>query len=146
LLVAAGIVVEAGRVLVAQRKPGGHLAGLWEFPGGKVAEKEDPREAVRRELAEELALDVMVGEVVDVTFHRYTDAERPILLLFFDAVRRPGSSEPCAIDVAAFEWAGPEALQDDRFPAADRLVLAKVRERLRTGVVVPPGWPIMRDP
>jgi 8-oxo-dGTP diphosphatase len=119
---------------------------MWEFPGGKVAANEDPREAVRRELAEELGLDVIVGEIVDVTFHRYADADRPILLLFFDAVRRAGSPEPCAIDVAAFEWAGPEALQDARFPAADRNVLAKVRERLRSGVVVLEGWPIMRDP
>jgi 8-oxo-dGTP diphosphatase len=137
LLVAAGVIVEDGRVLLSLRKPGGHLAGRWEFPGGKVGANEDPRDALRRELSEELGLDVSVGEIVDVTFHRYAEVARPILLLFFDAVRRPGSPEPRVIDVAAFEWAGPDALDDGRFPSADRNVLPKVRARLRTGVLVP---------
>jgi len=139
LLVVAGILVEDGRVLLSERKPGGHLAGLWEFPGGKVGACEDPREALRRELAEELGLDVVVGDVVEVSFHRYDDVARPILLLFFEAARRPGSPGPRAIDVAAFEWAGPDALEDRRFPAADVDVLAKVRARLRAGVVASRG-------
>ena len=136
LLVAAGIIVEDGRVLLSLRKPGGHLAGWWEFPGGKVGANEDPREALHRELSEELGLDVSVGEIVDVTFHCYAEVARPILLLFFDAVRRRGSPEPQAIDVAGFEWAGADALDEERFPSADRNVLPKVRARLRTGVLV----------
>ena len=139
LLVAAGILIEEGRVLLSKRKQGKHLPGLWEFPGGKVGVHEDPREALRRELAEELGLDVLVGDVVAVSFHRYDDAASPILLLFFDAVRLPGSPEPRAIDVAAFEWAGPDALEDWRFPAADLDVLPKVRARLPTGVIASRG-------
>jgi 8-oxo-dGTP diphosphatase len=143
VLVAAAIVVEDGRVLVSQRKPGTHLAGKWEFPGGKVQPGEDPREAVRRELDEELGIEVTVGEVVDVTFHRYDgsspagrgvvkpdDANKAVLLLFFDAVRAPGSHPPRAIDVAAFAWAGPDELDPARFPPADIAVLRKVRARL----------------
>jgi len=134
-LVAAGVVVEAGLVLLSQRKAGGHLAGLWEFPGGKVALHEDPREALRRELAEELGLAVYVGEIVDVTFHRYDDHARPILLLFFEATRRPGSPAPRALDVAAFAWVGPDELDESLFPEADRCVVQKVRDRLRSVVV-----------
>src|SRR5215471_15734750 len=104
VIVAAGIVIEGGRVLLTQRKKGAHLAGMWEFPGGKVEPGEDPKEALRRELVEELGIDVTVGDIVDVTFHRYDEAEKAVLLLFYEARRAPGSAEPTARDVAAFAW------------------------------------------
>src|SRR5580698_8298867 len=106
VLVAAAILVEGGRVLLTQRKSGGHLAGKWEFPGGKVESGEDPRHALVRELEEELGILVTVGEIVDVTFHRYDEADKSVLLLFFEASRIPASPPPRALDVAAFEWAG----------------------------------------
>jgi 8-oxo-dGTP diphosphatase len=130
VLVAAGIIIERGRVLLTQRKPGTHLAGLWELPGGKVQPGEDPRGALRRELKEELGIDVAVGEVVDVTFHRYEEAQKAVLLLFFEAERLAGSDNPRAVDVAAFEWATAQGLEPTRFPAADRAVLNKLRARL----------------
>ena len=132
VLVAAAVLVERGRVLVTQRKPEAHLGGAWEFPGGKVQPGEDPREALRRELREELGLDVAVGDVVEVTFHRYPEIGRPLLLLFFEATRAPGSPEPQALDVAAFAWAGEPDLADLHFPPADIAVLRRVRERLKT--------------
>jgi 8-oxo-dGTP diphosphatase len=129
LIVAAGVVIERGRVLLSQRKADAHLAGAWELPGGKVEEGEDPRDALRRELGEELGIVVEVGEILDVTFHPYPEASRVVLLLSFLATRLSG--EPKALDVAAFEWAGPEALVDlRRFPPADVAVIGKVRRRL----------------
>jgi 8-oxo-dGTP diphosphatase len=133
MIVAAGIVIENGRVLLAQRKPDAHLAGAWELPGGKVEEGEDPRDALRRELREELGIDVRVGEIVDVTFHRYEAVNKTILLLFFDATRVPGSAEPRALDVATFEWSGVSGLDPARFPAGDVAVVAKIRARLESG-------------
>jgi 8-oxo-dGTP diphosphatase len=130
IVVAAAVVVEDRRVLLSQRKAGTHLAGAWEFPGGKVEAGEDPREALRRELREELGIEAQVGEVVDVTFHRYADADKAVLLLFFEASRAAGSPEPRAIDVAAFRWSPREALRDEEFPPADVAVLQKVRARL----------------
>ncbi|MDP9000166.1 MAG: (deoxy)nucleoside triphosphate pyrophosphohydrolase [Myxococcota bacterium] len=130
ILVVAAILVERGRVLLTQRKRGTHLEGAWELPGGKVQAGEDPRDALRRELAEELGIDVTVGEIVDVTFHRYEEAHKTVLLLFFEVARVAKSPEPCAIDVAAFEWAGLEGLDPARFPPADVHVLTKVRARL----------------
>jgi 8-oxo-dGTP diphosphatase len=128
ILVAAAILVENGRVLLTQRKAGTHLGGAWEFPGGKVLPGEDPRDGLRRELDEELGIEVTVGEIVDVTFHRY--GEKTVLLLFFDVARQPASAEPRALDVAAFEWATVDGLQPGRFPPADVQVLLKVQAKL----------------
>ncbi len=130
VLVSAAIVIEAGRVLVTQRKTGTHLAGAWEFPGGKVEPGEDPREALRRELREELGIEARVGEIVDVTFYRYEEADKAVLLLFYAAAREASSPEPRAVDVAAFRWATAEDLEPGEFPPADVAVLRKVRERL----------------
>lgn len=130
VLVVAGILIESGRVLLTQRKRGAHLADLWEFPGGKVEQGEDPKEALVRELREELGLEVEVGGAVCVTFHRYEDAGKAVLLLFYDVTRKLGSSDPRALDVAAFRWEGREGLDPAAFPPADALVLAKVRARL----------------
>jgi 8-oxo-dGTP diphosphatase len=131
--VAAGVILEHGRVLLTQRKAGGHLAGMWEFPGGKVEDGEDPREALRRELREELGIETVVGEIVDVAFHRYVEADKAVLLLFFEATRMHESPPPRALDVAAFEWAGSDALAPERFPPADVSVLRKVRTRCSPG-------------
>jgi 8-oxo-dGTP diphosphatase len=130
IVVAAAVIIEEGRVLLTQRKSGTHLAGAWEFPGGKVEAGEDPRAALARELREELGIDAAAGEIVDVTFHRYEDAQKAVLLLFFEAHRNAGSPEPQALDVAAFKWAARTELDPARFPPADVAVLAKVRERL----------------
>lgn len=130
VIVAAGIVIEGGRVLLSRRKRGTHLEGLWEFPGGKVEPGEDPRAALARELEEELGIRTHVGEIVDVTFHRYEEADKAVLLLFFEAVRAVGSPEPSAVDVAEVAWFEREALDPAVFPPADVAVLAKVRARL----------------
>jgi 8-oxo-dGTP diphosphatase len=132
VIVAAGIVIERRRVLLSRRKSGTHLAGLWEFPGGKVEAGEDPRAALRRELEEELGIAVTVGEIVDVTFHRYDDAEKAVLLLFFEATREASSPEPRALDVAEVAWFEEDGLDPSVFPPADVAVLTKVRARLAT--------------
>jgi 8-oxo-dGTP diphosphatase len=129
VLVAAAVLIEDGRVLLSQRRSGTHLEGKWEFPGGKVEPEEDPRAALQRELREELGIETEVGEIVDVTFHRYE--EKTVLLLFFEAARRPGSAAPRPVEVAAIQWAEAKDLDDARFPAADLSVLRKVRPRCR---------------
>jgi 8-oxo-dGTP diphosphatase len=131
VVVAAAVIIEEGCVLLTQRKSGTHLAGAWEFPGGKVEAGEDPRAALVRELREELGIETTAGEVVDVTFHRYEEAQKAVLLLFFEANRTSGSPEPRALDVAAFKWATRADLDPARFPPADVAVLGKVREKLQ---------------
>jgi 8-oxo-dGTP diphosphatase len=133
ITVAAAVLIEQGRVLLTQRKSGTHLAGAWEFPGGKVEPGEDPRDALQRELREEVGIDASVGEIVDVTFHRYADAEKggvAVLLLFFEVRREPESAAPRALDVAAVRWAAAGELDAKDFPPADVGVLRKVVARL----------------
>lgn len=132
ILVSAGVLIEGDKVLLSQRKKGAHLENLWEFPGGKVEPGEDPRAALVRELDEELGLSVEVGDPLEVTFHRYEEANKSILLLFFSVTRRPGSADPVAKDVADFAWTGLDGLDPSRFPAGDGPVLEKVRARLTT--------------
>jgi 8-oxo-dGTP diphosphatase len=129
ILVAAAVLVERGRLLVARRPPGSHLEGLWELPGGKLERGEDPREALRRELAEELGIEAVVGEVVDVAFHRYPGKD--VLLLCYEARRARGSPPPAPIGASALAWRGPSELRDADFPPADVAVLARVRRLLR---------------
>lgn len=122
--VAAGVLIEGSRVLLGQRLSGSHLEGLWEFPGGKVEEGEDPRETVTRELREELGIECVAGEILDVTFHRY--AEKSVLLLFFACERLPGSAAPRALHAADVRWADKSDLETLAFPPADLGILRKV--------------------
>ena len=131
IVVAAAVLIEAGRVLLTQRKTGTHLAGAWEFPGGKVEPGEDPREALRRELREEIGVGARVGEIVDVTFHRYEEADKAVMLLFFETTLDASSPEPRAIDVADLRWATASELDPAQFPPADVAVLRKVRAKLQ---------------
>lgn len=130
VIVAAGLLFEGNRVLVAQRKAGDHLAGSWEFPGGKAEPGEDPRVAVVRELREEVGILVTVVDIVDVAFHHYADANKSVLLLFYEVTLTRGSAGPSAIDVADFAWWSASELDPAKFPPADVGVLAKVRARL----------------
>jgi len=125
VLVAAAIIVEDGRVLLTQRKRGSHLEGMWEFPGGKLEADEDPKAALARELREELGIDVDVGDIVDVTFHKYET--KSVLLLFYRASRREGSAAPRALDVAAFEWVDVTKLDIAKLPPADVAVVDKIK-------------------
>ena len=128
LVVAAGVLIEGENVLISQRRANDSLGGCWEFPGGKVEAGEDPRLAVARELQEEVGLDVLAGEILDVTFHAYGD--KSVLLLFFEVSRLHPAQEPQALDVAAVRWARAEDLDIAKFPPADGAILAKVRARL----------------
>ncbi len=130
VIVAAGVLFDGARVLLSQRKSGTHLAGLWEFPGGKAEAGEDPKSALRRELDEEIGVDAVVGDILDVAFHRYDDADKAVLLLFYEVTLAPASRAPHAVDVAAVKWATAADLDPAPFPPADLAVLAKVRARI----------------
>ena len=75
LHVVAAVVEEGDRFLVTRRQAGVHLAGLWEFPGGKVAAGESHDAALRREMQEELGTDVDVREIVSAASHAYADRD-----------------------------------------------------------------------
>lgn len=128
VLVVAAVIVEQDRVLVTKRPPGSHLAGKWEFPGGKVRPREDPRMALARELREELAVDALARDVFEVTYHEYESGS--IILLFFDAIILPSSDAPRPVQVADIAWRTASELIDSDFPPADTAILGKLRAHL----------------
>lgn len=123
--VSAGLVFRGGKLLLTQRPPGGHLAGLWEFPGGKREAGESFEDCLRRELREELGIEVEVGERLERLTHTYP--ERTVHLEFFRCrwLRR----EPQAIGCADLAWITRDQLMSYEFPAADARLLEKLRER-----------------
>ena len=120
--VAAAMVFERGRLLVTQRPAGSHLEGLWEFPGGKREPGEGWEECLRRELREELEIEVEVGPLFEEVRFRYPEKE---VLLRFYLARRTGG-EPRAVGCAAWEWVDAQGLSGKEFPPAD----ARLLERL----------------
>jgi len=129
VLVVAAIIVDGERVLTTRRPSGAHLAGMWEFPGGKVEPDEDPRDALVRELREELGVHTDAREVVDVTFHRYPT--KSVLLMFFRTFLASSSPPPSPLGVDAIAWRRADELDDSLFPPADVAVLARVRGLLQ---------------
>jgi len=115
ILVTAGVIIEKKKVLVAQRMEGALRSLLWEFPGGKVKEGEDPREALRRELKEELDVDVEVEKILEVVFHTYP--EYPILLLTYYCRIKKGVPKP--IGCHDLLWVSLEELNRLAMPPAD---------------------------
>lgn len=122
--VVAGIVRdEKGRVLIAQRPPGKHLAGLWEFPGGKCEAGETPGAALRRELAEELGIES--GDFEALIAVPWVYAEKSVLLDVHEV--RTWRGEPQGREGQALRWVDVDALSDWPMPAADRPVIAALR-------------------
>jgi len=122
--VAAGLIFHNGKLLIAQRHPEAHLGGLWEFPGGKRDPHESFEECLRRELKEELGIDVEVQELVESIQHQYP--EKNVSLKFFRCSL--GRQEPRALGCPAFCWVNREELLDYEFPAADARLLEKLQE------------------
>ena len=69
--VTAAIIIDSGKIFIAKRKSAGRLAGMWEFPGGKLEDGESPEQCLKRELREELEIDVTVGEFVGISVYEY---------------------------------------------------------------------------
>ena len=129
LVVAAALYDGAGRVLIAQRPPGSHLAGRWEFPGGKVAPGESEGAALARELREELGVEVQACRPFMRLEHRYPD--RHVGLSLWIVERFSGS--PRALDGQQLRWVAPQLLGHEDLLEADRPFVAALRD------LPPPG-------
>lgn len=117
--VAAGLVCHDGRYLIARRNPGVHLAGFWEFPGGKREPGESLEECLRRELFEELGIRIDEPTPFQCIRHEYT--EKTVELHFFHCTIQAGQAT--AIDCAEIRWVLPQELGDFEFPPADRPII-----------------------
>lgn len=122
--VVAGVLRDhEGRVLVTERTAGRHLAGLWEFPGGKCEPGETPLEALRRELREEIGVDVESARPLIQVPHRYPEKE--IRLDVWDIDAYSGSPHPH--EEQALRWVRIDELAHLAMPPADRPVVAALR-------------------
>jgi mutator protein MutT len=121
--VAAGLVFREGKLLITQRYPQAHLGGLWEFPGGKRHPDETFEECLRRELREELGIEVSVGPLIEAITHVYP--EKTVHLRFFHC--EWVAHEPKPLGCPAFEWITLAQLHNYEFPAADARLLEKLR-------------------
>jgi 8-oxo-dGTP diphosphatase len=129
VLVSAVALVDAdGRVLLAQRPAGKPLAGLWEFPGGKVNPGETPEIALIRELSEELGIDVAASCLAPFTFASYTYPDFHLLMPLY--ICRKWSGIPTAREGQRLSWVRPARLGDYPMPPADPPLVAMLRDLL----------------
>ncbi|MGB3875203.1 MAG: (deoxy)nucleoside triphosphate pyrophosphohydrolase [Shinella zoogloeoides] len=118
LLVAACALVDAdGRTLLAQRPEGKQLAGLWEFPGGKVEPGETPEETLIRELDEELGIATKIPCLAPLTFASHTYDDFHLLMPLYVCRRFEGTAR--GREGQAIKWVRPKALRDYPMPPAD---------------------------
>src|SRR6476661_5373621 len=129
VLVAACALVDAdGRVLIAQRPPGKSMAGLWEFPGGKVEAGETPEATLIRELREELGIAVKEACLAPLTFASHSYADFHLLMPLYVCRRWEGTPEPK--HHAALKWVRPKDMKNYPMPAADLPLIPLLRDLL----------------
>ena len=125
LPIAVGVVYSQGRFLVARRRPGAHLAGTWEFPGGKLRPGEAMESALRRELEEEAGIQFKSRVLLHVEEHAYSD--RTVLLHFFLCIDPEGP--PRGREGQEIRWVSLDELKMLEIPAANRGVLRILEEQ-----------------
>ena len=121
--VVAGLIRQTGRYLIARRKSGAHMGGLWEFPGGKREPGETMEDCLRRELREELGIEVTAPLPYRVVRHAYPDKVVE-LYFFFCSIE---SGQPQALGCDEFRWASPDDFAHFEFPPADRPIIDALR-------------------
>lgn len=127
-VVAVALIDVDGRVLLAQRPPGKTMAGLWEFPGGKVQSGETPEAALVRELREELDIDTRRSCLAPLTFasHAYDDFHLVMPLYLC----RVWQGAPKPVEGQVLKWVRPYDMGDFEMPAADRPLVAMLQDFL----------------
>lgn len=128
LFVVAALIERRGTLLLSQRRSDQSFPLSWEFPGGKVEPGEDPRDALVREVQEELGCQVRVGEVVEVVFHAYPTFDL-VMPVYRAAIVR---GEVQAIQVAAFCWVPRALLTTVTMPPADLPLARRLAKAFRT--------------
>ncbi len=128
IVVAAALIDGDGRVLLARRPDGKEMAGLWEFPGGKLDEDETPEEALVRELKEELGIEAEAQCMAPIAFASCAASGRHLLMPLFALRKWKGLARP--LEHQAIAWARPEAFADYDLAPADRPLAAQLRDLL----------------
>lgn len=129
LVVAAAALIDAdGRVLLARRPAGKAMAGLWEFPGGKLDDGETPEDALVRELREELGIETKASCMAPIAFASHPMPDRHLLMPLFALRKWTGAAR--AIEHDALAWVRPAAFADFDLAPADKPLAAQLRDLL----------------
>ena len=128
LSIVAAIIRRDGKILITKRPDNVHLAGLWEFPGGKVESGESLPAALEREIREELGVEITVDREYFSVEHEYPD--KSVHLHFFDCTILRGEPQP--LEVADLRWVKTAELVDFEFPPADAELIRKLRSGLES--------------
>ena len=126
LVVAVALIDPDGRILIAKRPEGKQLAGLWEFPGGKVEPGERPEQALIRELKEELGIDVKEACLAPFVFTSHAYEKFHLLMPLY--LCRRWSGTVVAKEHSALAWVKPAKLRDYPMPPADEPLIAWLRD------------------
>jgi len=129
-VVAVALLDRSGRVLLQRRAPGRAMAGLWEFPGGKVEPGELPEAALVRELKEELGIDVEEESLSPACFGSAPVGDRHMILLVY--LCRIWSGEPQPLDASALRWLRPAEMVAAEMPPADAPLIGLLERLLET--------------
>jgi len=122
LIVTAAVIRDGHAVLITRRPENSRHAGMWEFPGGKLDAGESPQESLRREVLEELGLEVAVESIFEIAYHRYDWG--PVLILAFEC--RPLSGEIRHLGISDHRWVSPEEMSRYDILPADHPIIAKL--------------------
>jgi len=128
LVSAVALIDVDGRVLLAQRPLGKSMAGLWEFPGGKIEQGETPEAALIRELDEELGIDTWASCLAPLTFASHSYDDFHLMMPLFACRKWNGTARPKEGQV--LKWVKPEAMRDYPMPAADVPLISVLRDWL----------------
>ena len=128
LVVACALIDTDGRVLIAQRPAGKNLAGLWEFPGGKMEAGERPEDTLIRELREELGIEVKEPCLAPFTFASHSYADFHLLMPLYVCRRWEGTPQP--LEHPAIKWVRPKDLTRYPMPPADIPLIPMLRDLL----------------
>jgi 8-oxo-dGTP diphosphatase len=128
LVSAVALIDVDGRVLLAQRPEGKSMAGLWEFPGGKVEADETPEAALVRELNEELGIDTWASCLAPLTFASHSYDDFHLLMPVFACRKWDGIATP--LEGQKLAWVAPNKMRDYPMPPADVPLIAMLRDLL----------------
>ncbi|WP_206046882.1 NUDIX domain-containing protein [Mangrovimicrobium sediminis] len=126
--VTAALIVKDGRILAARRAPGKHLAGYWEFPGGKLEPNETPESCLERELAEEFSISTRVHSFIGESVHDY--GEKVVRLLGYEVEHTAGDFE--LVDHDELRWLSVDELYEVEWAPADIPLVEQYQLRART--------------
>ena len=161
VVVALAVVLDGAHILLSRRRPGEHLEGMWEFPGGKVREKERADEAARRELLEEVGLDLPVESFEPFTFVHHDYGDRRVLLLVFlaraegtrlvwertnltaEGEKRPSGVSPASLEISPgsheTRWVSLSELAAFEMPEANRAIIRRLYYPAMASKIAPPS-------